>query len=81
MALVLLVHCVALWHLADELFSSFVLFVVSMLCLVDPVKHCDHLGPVVQSILSLTSSLVVKMLTVLVNTVSNSQLFLLKKCE
>ena len=35
-------------------------------------------GPVVQSIISLTSSLVVKMLTVLV---SNSQVFLLKKCK
>ena len=37
-------------------------------------------GPVVQSIISLTSSLVVKMLTVLVRTISNSQVFLLKKC-
>ena len=36
-------------------------------------------GPVVQSIISLTSSLVVKMLTVLVNTISNSQIVLLKK--
>ena len=36
-------------------------------------------GPVVQSIVSLTSSLVVKMLTVLVSTISNSQAFLLKK--
>ena len=36
-------------------------------------------GPVVQSIVSLTSSLVVKMLTVLVSTMSNSQVFLLKK--
>ena len=39
------------------------------------------LGPVVQSIVSLTSSLVIKMLTVLVNTVSYSQVFLLNKCE
>ena len=38
-------------------------------------------GPVVQSIVSLTSSLVVKMLTVLVSKISNSQVFLLKKCE
>ena len=38
-------------------------------------------GPVVQSIVSLTSLLVVKMLTVLVSTISNSQVFLLKKCE
>ena len=36
-------------------------------------------GPVVQSVVSLTSSLVVKMLTVLVSTISNSQVFLLKK--
>ena len=35
-------------------------------------------GPVVQSIVSLTSSLVVKMLIVLVSTISNSQVFLLK---
>ena len=37
-----------------------------------------YLGPVVQSIISLTSSLVVKMLTALVSTVSDSQVFLLK---
>ena len=36
-------------------------------------------GPVVQSIVSLTSSLMVKVLTVLVSKVSNSQVFLLKK--
>ena len=35
-------------------------------------------GPVVQSIVSLTSLLVVKILTVLVNTISNSQVYLLK---
>ena len=39
-----------------------------------------YLGSVVQSIISLTSLLVVKMLTVLVSTISNSQVFLLKKC-
>ena len=38
-------------------------------------------GPIVQSIVSLTSLLVVKMLTVLVSTISKSQVFLLKKCE
>ena len=38
-------------------------------------------GPVVQNIVSLTSSLVAKMLTVLVSTISNSQVFLLIKCE
>ena len=37
-------------------------------------------GPVVQSVISFTSS-VVKMFTALVSTVSNSQIFLLKKCE
>ena len=40
-----------------------------------------NLGPVVQSIVSLTSSLVVKMLTVLVSTISTSQVFLLEKSE
>ena len=39
------------------------------------------LGPVVQNINSLTSSLVVKMLTVLVSIIANSRVFLLKKCE
>ena len=39
------------------------------------------LDPVVQSVVSLTSSLVVKILTVLVSTISNSQVFLLQKCE
>ena len=33
------------------------------------------------SIVSLTSSLVIKMLTVPVSTIPNSQVFLLKKCE
>ena len=42
-------------------------------------KINHKLGPVVQSIVSLTNSLVVKMLTVLVSTISNSQVFLLKK--
>ena len=36
-------------------------------------------GPFVQSIVSVTSSLVVKMLSVLVSTISNSQEVLLKK--
>ena len=39
------------------------------------------LSPVVQSDVSLTSSLVVKILTVLVKTISNLREFLLKKCE
>ena len=43
-----------------------------------PVHLQSDLDPVVQSIFSLTSSLVVKMLTVLVSTMSNSQVFLLK---
>ena len=38
-------------------------------------------GPVVQSIVSLASSVVVKILTDLVSTRSNSQVFLLKKNE
>ena len=41
--------------------------------------HRINQGLVVQSIVSLTSSYIVKKLTVLVSTVSNSQAFLLKK--
>ena len=39
----------------------------------------EFLGPVIQSIVSLTSSIMIKMLTVLVSTISTSQVFLLKK--
>ena len=45
------------------------------------VRSKGVLGPVVQSVVSFTSLLVVKMLTVLVSTISNPQLFLMKKCE
>ena len=38
-------------------------------------------GPVVQSIVCLTSSLVIKLLTVLISTISNSRVFLLNKSE
>ena len=38
-------------------------------------------GPVVQSIISLKSLLVVKILTILVSTISNSGVVLLKNCE
>ena len=38
-------------------------------------------SPVVQSIVSLASSSMIKMLTVLVSTIPKSQVFLLKKCE
>ena len=42
----------------------------------------DNQDPIVQSVVSLTSSLVVKMLIVLVSTISYSQVFWLKKkCE
>ena len=41
----------------------------------------ELLGSVVQSLVSLMSSLVIEMLTVLVSTISYSQVFLLKKCE
>ena len=43
-------------------------------------KFC-HQGRVDQSVVSLTSLLMVKILTVLISTISNSQVFLLKKCE
>ena len=48
----------------------------------DSILWARHLGPVVQSIVSLTTSLVDKMLTVLESTISNLQVLLLnKKCE
>ena len=48
--------------------------------LFDKLQESEVLqGPVVQSVVNLTSSLMVKMLTVLVSTISNSQVFLLKK--
>ena len=43
------------------------------------LEQAKNLCPVVQSIISLTSFLVFKMLSVLVSTISNSQVFLLKK--
>ena len=45
------------------------------------LNKIETLGPVVQSIVSLTILLIVKMLTVLESIMSNSQVFLLKKCE
>ena len=44
-------------------------------------SHFKVQGPIVQSIFSLTSSLVVEMLTVLVCTISDSKAFLLKNCQ
>ena len=45
------------------------------------LRFVNILGPVVQNDFSLTKSLRVKMLTALVSTISNSQVFLLKQCE
>ena len=51
------------------------------ICFWEEIRKNEYLGSVIQSIVSLTSSLVVKILTVLVSTIINSQIFLLKKCE
>ena len=55
------------------------------LCRFSAISYKDNFrfvqGPVDQGIVSLTNSLVVKMLTVLVSTISNLQVFLLKICE
>ena len=59
--------CVFVWHTCNVVGNA--------------VHKLIYLGPVLQSVVSLTSSLVGKMLTVLVSTISNSQVFLLKKCE
>ena len=57
-------------------------FNVTIIALNKHEKLIDiNLGPVVQILINLTSSLVIEILTVLVSTVSNSQVFLLKKCE
>ena len=61
---------------------TFVLFKKDFLfyCDLSRIKHgVGGQGGVVQSTVSLTSSLVVKVLTILVSTISNSQEFLLKK--
>ena len=47
-------------------------------CFVCSIFLFVNLGPVVKSIISLMSTLVFKILTVLVSTISNSQVFLLK---
>ena len=66
-------------------FSVLILTVIMVYNITDKFFWCHILsvtqGPVVQSVVSLTSLFVVKMLTVLVSTISNSQVFLLKKCE
>ena len=45
------------------------------------MHELQYQGPVAQSIISLTSLLVVKMLTVQVSTISNSQVFFQQKYE
>ena len=46
-----------------------------------PKKNGKSLGPVVQSVVSLTSSLRVISLTVLADSIYNNMIFLLKNCE
>ena len=43
--------------------------------------YLKYQGPIVQNIVRLTSSLVAKTLNVLGSTISNSQVFLMNKCE
>ena len=68
-------HDCMVLHLRE---SFNITFLLSWYDLNNYERDIKHQGPVVQSTVSLTSSLVVKMLTVL-STVSNSQVFLLKK--
>ena len=56
---------------------DFPIFGTHLLLQVGVQVKSQNQGPVVQSIVSLKSLLVVKMLTVLVSTISNSQVFLL----
>ena len=50
-------------------------------CTIFPSEGTIFQGPVVHSIVSLTSSLVIKMLSVLLSTIAKSQVFLLKRYE
>ena len=54
------------------------MFVVRSLVFLIALEKLTIQGPVVRSVVSLTSSLVVKILTALVSTIFNSQVFLLK---
>ena len=73
---------ISLAHISKRTFPDVAaLFIVGDLFSKTVIPASSFQGPVDQSIVSLTSSLVVKMLTVLVSTMSNSQEFLLKKCE
>ena len=47
------------------------------ICFWEEIRKNEYLGSVIQSIVSLTK---VKILTVLVSTIFNSQIFLLVKC-
>ena len=58
--------------------SHFLMFTSDHLTSLHSLK-VDYLGPVVQSVVSLTSSFVVKILTVLVSTISNSPIFFAEK--
>ena len=58
-------------------FCTFSIILLLRLCQVSKQASRAQ-GPFVQSIVNLTSSLVAKILTVLVSTISNSQVFLLK---
>ena len=65
-------------------FFCLISYTLSLLSFMLLVRHCllmpiCNQGPVVQSVISLTCPFVVKILTVLVSTISNSQVFLLKK--
>ena len=57
------------------LFFSSVLCIDGFICDVSLSIFVNIQGPVVQSVVSLMSSLGVKMLTVLINTISNLQVF------
>ena len=72
-----------LFHQANTPIHTSVIAVAAINgCSFELIQHPHTcMGPVVQSVISLTSLLVVKMLTVLVSIISYSQVFLLKKCE
>ena len=75
------IHSECLEHLAQSLMSCSDNIAIDNFDNALPTTTESVWGPIVQSIVSLTSSLMVKMLTVLVSKISALQVFLLKKCE
>ena len=76
-----MLHIFIIWHMSSNRGYSYGTYNVITQISLNRSFTGAFLGPVAQSIVNLTSLLLVEMLTALVSTISNSQKFLLKKCE